>query len=105
MPDRSPLPMIPTVPLGSSKPTAHSFCAWLGGAIPGESFEYHQGFLAIDREPPEDEKRTPEHARIDSLAACVLDYSGHGMVALVQRRLGRRRFSYLALRIVPRRAS
>ena len=95
-----------TPPLTSpAAPSADDFCAWLGSAMPGESFEYHRGFLAIDREPAEDQRRTPEHVRIDRLAGCVLDYAGHGMVTLVQRRLGSNRFSYRAIKTTPRRAS
>ena len=53
----------------------------------------------------EDQKRTPEHVRIDRLAGCVLDYAGHGMVTVVQHRLGSNRFSYRAIKTTPRRAA
>ena len=105
MPNRTAALLAPTVPLGTSKPTADSFCSWLGGAMPGESFEYHRGFLAIDREPPEDQRKTPDHARVDQLANSILGFVGHGMVTLVQRRLAPNRFSYLAVKTTPRRVS
>ena len=97
------LSMVPqTIP---TAPTAEDFCAWLGDAAPGDVFEYHQGFLTCNREPEEGKSMTGEHVRIDLLGACVFSFAGHGMVHLVQRRLGCRQYSYLAIKATPRRAA
>jgi hypothetical protein len=99
-----PLPP-PTVPLGTTPPTAEDFCTWIGDAKPGECFEYHQGFVACDREAEGDKPRSEEHLRVDLLAGCVSSFAGHRMVTLVQRRLDGTRFSYLAIKAKPRRGA
>jgi hypothetical protein len=97
-----PLPP-PTVPLGTTPPTAEDFCDWLHNAMPGQCFEYHQGLLACDREAEMNKPRTEDQLRIDLLAICVLSYAAHRMVHLLQRRLDDQRCSYLAVRSTPRR--
>ena len=72
------------------------FCKWVGQAAPGDTLEYHRGFLGIDVAPgtlPAAEQKALRH-----LARRALWASGEGLVHLVQRRHGPSDFGYLAIR-------
>ena len=71
--------------------------AWLNQAEPGDALEYHRGFLALDRS-----MRTPAMSEDDRIALCQLAslamrLADRGLVDLVQRRIARDCFSYLAI--------
>ncbi|MDI1286078.1 MAG: hypothetical protein PSV46_16960, partial [Reyranella sp.] len=72
-------------------------CAWLGQASPGDTIEYHRGFLAlnanIDSQTPASDARR-ELARVARRAWWA---ASQGLVHLVQRRLGPDDYSYLAI--------
>ncbi|CAK0740056.1 hypothetical protein CCP1ISM_1120004 [Azospirillaceae bacterium] len=89
----------------TAKPTADSFSAWIGGAMPGESFEYHRGFLACDRNPEERALTPAERRRVDALADQTRAMAAVGLVCLTQRRFGTADYSYLAIKASPRRAA
>jgi hypothetical protein len=77
--------------------TEFEFCAWLGQAEPGDSLEYHRGFLVVDLTPfggPMCSKARLELART---SARVYGLAERDFVHLVQRRIGPDRFSYLAI--------
>jgi hypothetical protein len=76
--------------------TDTAFCTWVGQAAPGDTLEYHRGFLAFDLgigvlAAPE-QKTLRQLAR---RAACAFEA---GLVHLVQRRKGLSEFSYLAIK-------
>jgi len=76
---------------------AVQFCAWVAQASPGDSLEYHRGFLAlnanIDSQTPASDARR-ELARVARIAWRAAE---KGLVHLVQRRNGPDDFSYLAI--------
>ena len=81
----------------TSRVTDVDLCAWIAQAEPGDVLEYHRGTLAIDRLPVMSKLPRAECARIDVLADRAFAAAEHGLVHLVQRRLGTDRFSYLAI--------
>ena len=75
--------------------TEQDFLAWLAGAVPGATIEYHQGFLARDRSVYD---RDPEKRnRLSTLASRAMIEADRGRVHLVQSRIGADRWSYLAI--------
>ena len=71
--------------------------AWLNQAEPGDALEYHRGFLALDRS-----YRSAALSEDDRLALCqtaslAVRLANRGLVDLVQRRIARDCFSYLAI--------
>jgi hypothetical protein len=80
----SPLPLTP-------------FGRWIGQAKPGECFEYHRGFLTVDRSPA---SHLADHERrvLTKLAGAALSAAQADQVHLVQRRNGPADFSYLAIK-------
>ena len=92
----------PEAPIDKTELTAKDFYEWVGSAKRGDTLEYHRGFLYFDRGPqPVRDKpviKTPEQERVDRLAECAMGFSDQHVVYLVQRRLDRSRFSYLAVR-------
>lgn len=81
----------------SSPLTDLEFCAWAGEALPGDWLEYHRGFLAIDTVPDVCALLPEDRRRLVALAECARWASSHRMVHLVQRRLGRDQFAYIAI--------
>lgn len=69
---------------------------WFRSAHIGKPFEYHRGYLAMDRVPG---SRLGEEGRkeLDRVADAVLDMADAGHVHLVQRRHGSGDYSYLAV--------
>jgi hypothetical protein len=89
--------MIP-LPKRSGEPLREmDLCAWVTLASPGETLEYHRGFLGIDR-TSYGLPMTAE-ARTDLLRTCdrALKLAEQDLVHLVQRRLGPESFSYVAI--------
>jgi hypothetical protein len=76
------------------------FCAWLGKAVRGGEFEYHRGFLVIDRDEGTSELDPAERIELTVVAVRAFCAAGQGLVHLLQRRVGPNRFSYLAIRRV-----
>ena len=77
--------------------TEIGFCAWLGQAEPGDSLEYHRGFLVVDLTPfggPMGSEARSELVRTSTRAYGLAE---RGFVHLVQRRVGPDNFSYLAI--------
>jgi hypothetical protein len=76
---------------------AIQLCAWIAQASPGDTLEYHRGFLAldasIDGQTPESDARR-ELARVARIAWRAAE---QGLVHLVQRRNGPDDFTYLAI--------
>lgn len=75
----------------------NDFRAWLAKAKPGDRFEYHRGFLAVDL-GGESKKRKFERRALRELSDAVLRAGQMGLVRLVQRRRGPEDYHYLAVR-------
>jgi hypothetical protein len=72
-------------------------CAWISQAVPGETIEYHRGFLCIDRTPHGPIKDAEQRCALIDTARRALRLYEQGLVHLVQRRIGPETFSYLAV--------
>jgi len=72
-------------------------CVWISQATPGDTLEYHRGFLAVDRTPYGQFKDTPARAALELLADRTHALAEQGLIHLVQRRCAPFDFSYLAV--------
>jgi hypothetical protein len=77
--------------------TEIEFCAWLGQAEPGDSLEYHRGFLVVDLTPFGGPLCSEARSELARTSARAYDLAERGFVHLVQRRVGPDTFSYLAI--------
>lgn len=71
--------------------------AWLSRAAPGETIEYHRGFLGIDRTPLGQPMSPEDRGHLIRIAECAMRLAEQSLVHLVQRRLGADTFSYLTV--------
>jgi uncharacterized protein (DUF2237 family) len=78
-----------------------AFRSWLAGAKPGERFEYHRGYLALDRVKGTTSLKEAEHRKLAALADHALALAGQGRVHLLQERHGDGDYSYWALARAP----
>lgn len=83
---------LPRIPLREPK-----FCAWLAQAEPGDTLEYHRGFLVIDREELRKGGQAEALRDLIRVGDRAMRLAEQGLIHLVQRRLGADRFSYLAI--------
>jgi len=74
------------------------FEAWVLTARPGESIEYHRGMLGADRDKATSRLDGDRRKELNAIARCAYDLAVLGKLTLVQRRMGREDFSYLAIR-------
>jgi hypothetical protein len=72
-------------------------CGWLSQAEPGETLEYHRGFLGIDRTPLGQPMSLKDRLDLIAMAGRAMRLAEQGLVHLVQRRIGDDAFSYLAV--------
>ncbi len=73
------------------------FCAWLGQASPGDTIEYHRGFLAMDASHHYATLPDKERRELGRLARRAWWAAERQLVHLVQRRHALNDFSYLAI--------
>ena len=73
------------------------FCAWVATAVPGDTLEYHRGFLGADRTPQGQPMNTDDRATLIRTSNHAFRLAEQGLIHLVQRRLAPRTFSYLAI--------
>lgn len=82
--------------------TIAHFELWLKSARPGDRFEYHRGFLAYDRETvtmmPQGYYAHVFHEPMHDLGLTAYGAYERGQVELVQKKLGRERYSYFAIK-------
>ena len=71
--------------------------AWLKQASPGDSLEYHRGFLALDRSVRTHAISDDDRRALCRLASLALRLSDRGLINLVQRRIRLDSFSYIAV--------
>lgn len=76
---------------------AISFCAWLSQAEPGETIEYHRGFLALDRYPFISRLSDRERGELIRLSKRAFQAAERGLAHLVQHRHGPDDYSYLVV--------
>jgi hypothetical protein len=74
-----------------------SLCAWVAHAEPGEALAYHQGSLAIDRDPPGQPFLSAEARALAKTGDMAMKLAERGFVHLVQRRIAPDQFLYLAI--------
>jgi hypothetical protein len=81
--------------------SAADFTTWLDTSRPRDRFQYHEGVLAADRRDWTDRSRVAHKALpgLNALAKAVTKAADQGLVALLQHRLGKGRFSYEAIRL------
>lgn len=88
----------PFVTVCTSRPlTEIEFCAWVAQAMPGDRVEYHRGFLALDICPLFTRLADRQRDELARLGARALWAAEQGLVHLVQERIGRAQFAYLAI--------
>lgn len=86
--------------------TEIDLCGWIGQAAPGDIFEYHRGFLALDTMPRGSRLPERERAELARVARRAMWAAERGLIHLVQRRHGSDDYSYLAIaRPKPKQAS
>jgi hypothetical protein len=72
-------------------------CRWLGAAAPGDQFEYHRGFLAVDCDSSSDRLTQREKVELRRVARRAMFAAESGLAHLVQRRNGPSDFTYLLI--------
>jgi hypothetical protein len=80
------------------------FLGWLGQAQPGDSIEYHRGFLALDTIRDGSRFAEKERLELSRVARRAWWASEQNLVHLAQRRWAKDDYSYLAI-ARPRTAS
>lgn len=80
------------------KLTEPKFCDWMSGATAGQSIQYHEGFLMLDRSESGSTLPTKERQRLHSVArrawiACEL-----GLVHLYSLKVADGHYRYIAVR-------
>ncbi|HQS18443.1 hypothetical protein [Reyranella sp.] len=76
---------------------AIQFCAWIAQASPGDTLEYHRGFLALDACPDDQTPRSDERRELARVGHIAWRAAEKRLVHLVQRRNGPDDYSYLAI--------
>ena len=74
-----------------------SFCAWVAQAAANDVLVYHRGFLAVDTDTPLAGLSPEEQRALRRLADAAFRAAEQGLIHLVQQRLARDRFAYLAI--------
>ena len=82
-----------------SKPriTELAFCAWLGHAKPGDTLEYHRGYLVMDISPQSAGFSDKDRKELAHVARRARWAAERNLVHLFQRRCAPNVFSYLAI--------
>jgi hypothetical protein len=79
------------------QPTDIGLLAWLNQAEPADAIEYYRGFLALDRSRQSSALSEGDRQALCRLASLAMRLADQSLVHLVQRRICRDRFSYLAI--------
>lgn len=88
----------PIKPSGKVSMSELQLCMWLGDAAPGDSLEYHLGFLVKDVEAGSKQRlKEPERVMLERLASRARWAAERGFAHLVQRRIAPEQFSYLVI--------
>jgi hypothetical protein len=84
-------------PQAGAPPSLATFRAWLARARPDERFEYHRGFLAIDRIMCPGPRIEAERGKLAAVADHALALAVRGELHLLQERHGDGDYSYWAV--------
>jgi len=76
---------------------AIQLCAWIAQASPGDTLEYHRGFLALDASIDGQTPKSDARRELARAARIAWRAAEKGVVHLVQRRRGPDDFSYIAI--------
>ena len=76
---------------------ADAFAAWVLYGRPGDVCAYHHGLLTVDRDPVLSPFSAPVRQALTAVADLALAFAAAGRVLLVQERLGRGVYRYLAV--------
>lgn len=76
---------------------AIQLCAWIAQASPGDTLEYHRGFLALDASIDGQTPKSDARHELGRVARRAWWAAEQGLVHLVQRRNGPDDFTYLAI--------
>jgi hypothetical protein len=85
------------LPMPIIRITEVELCRWLGAAAPGDTLEYHRGFLAVDVSPSSGRLVERHRNELAHLARRALWAANKGWVHLVQRRYGPNDHAYLLI--------
>jgi len=94
-------PLEATAPEPGDLTPADAFAAWVLYGRPGDVCAYHHGLLTVDRDPVVSRLSVPARQALTAVADLALAFAEAGRVLLVQERLGRGVFRYLA--VIPSR--
>jgi hypothetical protein len=88
--------------LPQDKLSEPELCDWIAGAAPGQSIQYHEGFLMLDRSASESTLPAADRIRLHAVArrawiACEL-----GLVHLFSLKLADCHYRYIAVRSTSR---
>ena len=87
----------------------NAFVDWLVDAKTGDMLAYYRGHLAFDRDPQQSKLGEFRRSKLTHLADRVMETCERKQVLLVQRRIGKEDWLYLAIRseapLVARRSS
>ena len=86
-----------TAPEPGDLTPADAFAAWVLYGRPGDVCAYHHGLLTVDRDPVLSPFSAPVRQALTAVADLALAFAAAGRVLLVQERLGRGVFRYLAV--------
>ena len=90
-------PLEATAPEPGDFTPADAFAAWVLYGRPGDVCVYHHGLLVVDRDPVVSRLSAPARQALATVADLALAFADAGRVLLVQERLGRGVFRYLAV--------
>ena len=90
-------PLEATAPEPGDFTPADAFAAWVLYGRPGDVCAYHHGLLTVDRDPVLSPFSAPVRQALTAVADLALAFAAAGRVLLVQERLGRGVFRYLAV--------
>ena len=76
----------------------NTFVDWLVDARPGAACAYYRGHLAYDRDPQQSKLGERRRRKLAQLADRAMACCERNQVLLVQRRMGKADFVYLAIR-------
>jgi hypothetical protein len=72
-------------------------CGWLGQAAPGDTLQYHRGFLALDRASQSGLLSARDCAELARVARRAFWAGEQGLVDLLQRRHAPNDYTYLLI--------
>ena len=88
----------PPVTVPAEKLTEAAACDWIANALVGQSIQYHEGFLMMDRSDTASELPAKERHRLHLVARRMWIACELGLVHLLSRKVGTCHYQYVAVR-------